>query len=213
MVHVISAHHFVGQEVVTIDNPLAMTPGPDNVLFVSTPDHNVHILNATSGEPMMPPFSTVDAAVSICYSKEGDYVAALEAKESRQSADFSYIRVYRHWAQQARGQPMRARIAARVTPSSAAAEPALEMIEVPINEHATAIGCCQRTGNLAVACGTQVTVHHFVMKTHDISRFKFCDLEELAQLELDFEVTELALCEELLVCTGADRLQLVQLKR
>ena len=60
----------------------------------------------------------------------GDYIATLEAKEARHSPDFSYIRVYRHWSQQERAQPMRARIAARVTPSSSGADPALEMIEV-----------------------------------------------------------------------------------
>ena len=43
MVHVISAHHFGGQQVVTIDQPLAITIGPDNILFVSTPDHNLHV--------------------------------------------------------------------------------------------------------------------------------------------------------------------------
>ena len=57
-------------------------------------------------------------------------MAALEAKEARDSPDFSYIRVYRHWAQRERAQPMRARIAARVTPSSSGSEPGLEMIEV-----------------------------------------------------------------------------------
>ena len=57
-------------------------------------------------------------------------MAALETKEARNSPDFSYIRVYRHWAQQERAQPMRARIAARVTPPSSGADPTLEMIEV-----------------------------------------------------------------------------------
>ncbi|XP_043236662.1 Hermansky-Pudlak syndrome 3 protein-like [Amphibalanus amphitrite] len=212
MVHVIDAHHFGGQQVVTIDHPLSITTGPDNILFVATADHSLHILDITTGEPVKPPFSTVDAAVSICYSQYGDYVAALEAKEARNSPDFSYIRVYRHWSQQERAQPMRARIAARVTPPSSGADPTLEMIEVPINEHATAIACCQRTGNLAVACGSLVTVHQFVLKAHDISKFQFGDLEEVVQLELPFEVTELALCEELLLCAGADRLQLLRLR-
>ena len=40
---------------------------------------------------------------------------------------------------------------------------------------------------------------------------RFCDLEEVVQLELEFEVTELALCEELLVCAGAEQLQVLQL--
>lgn len=79
----------------------------------------------------------------------GNYVATLETKISRQGRETVYTRVYANWDRR-NGfsndqQPMRARIAGRVTPSSSqTGGDALEMIELPVRfSSTTTIACCQ----------------------------------------------------------------------
>lgn len=94
----------------------------------------------------------------------GDYVATLETKFNRQNREINYVRVYVNWnsvatMQQSKMtnsgislgssecgmvQPMRARIAGRVTPTTNQSEVGcLEMIELPMKRNPTAIDCCQ----------------------------------------------------------------------
>lgn len=75
----------------------------------------------------------------------GNYVATLEVKQNRQGKECSYARVYANWdVPSAVQQPMRARIAGRVTPSSAqSGPPSLEMIELPLKKAPSVIACCQ----------------------------------------------------------------------
>lgn len=59
-----------------------------------------------------------------------------------------YARVYSQWDKQNTGGIVRARIAGRVTPSSAqlsagANSGSLEMIEIPLKQNPTALACCQ----------------------------------------------------------------------
>jgi hypothetical protein len=72
-------------------------------------------------------------------------VATLEAKQSREGKECSYIRVYANWdTPSVVQQPMRARIAGRVTPSSTQSGPAsLEMIELPLKMAPSVVACCQ----------------------------------------------------------------------
>lgn len=66
-------------------------------------------------------------------------------KQSRQGKEGSYVRVYANWDVPTMvQQPMRARIAGRVTPSSTQSGPAsLEMIELPLKMTPSVIACCQ----------------------------------------------------------------------
>jgi hypothetical protein len=75
----------------------------------------------------------------------GNYVATLEVKQSRQGKQCSYARIYANWdVRSVVQQPMRARIAGRVTPSSAQSVlPSLEMIELPLKRAPSIIACCQ----------------------------------------------------------------------
>lgn len=94
----------------------------------------------------------------------GDYVATLETKFNRQNADINFVRVYINWdsiatMQQSKMtssgvslsssecgmvQPMRARIAGRVTPTTNQSElGSLEMIEIPTRKNPDMISCCQ----------------------------------------------------------------------
>lgn len=94
----------------------------------------------------------------------GDYVATLESKFNRQNREINYVRVYVNWdsiatLQQSKMttsgasldssecgmvQPMRARIAGRVTPTTNQSEISnLEMIEIPVRQNPHNIECCQ----------------------------------------------------------------------
>lgn len=94
----------------------------------------------------------------------GDYVASLETKFNRQNKEINFVRVYINWdsvaaLQQSKMtssgvslgssecgmvQPMRARIAGRVTPTTNQSELGnLEMIEIPVKRNPNAIDCCQ----------------------------------------------------------------------
>jgi hypothetical protein len=75
----------------------------------------------------------------------GNYVATLEAKQGHQGKEFSYARIYANWdVTNTTQQPMRARIAGRVTPSSTQSGlPSLEMIELPLKRNPSIVACCQ----------------------------------------------------------------------
>jgi hypothetical protein len=67
----------------------------------------------------------------------------LEAKRNRQGKEASYARIYANWDVPSKLQPMRARIAGRVTPSSQSGANSLEMIELPVKRAPNVIACCQ----------------------------------------------------------------------
>jgi len=75
----------------------------------------------------------------------GNYVVTLEAKQGHQGKEYSYARIYANWdTTNTVQQPMRARIAGRVTPSSTqSGPPSLEMIELPLKRNPSIIACCQ----------------------------------------------------------------------
>lgn len=91
-------------------------------------------------------------------------MATLETKFNRQNKEINFVRVYINWdsvaaLQQSKMkssgatlgssecgmvQPMRARIAGRVTPTTNQSElGSLEMIEIPVKRNPNAIDCCQ----------------------------------------------------------------------
>lgn len=86
----------------------------------------------------------------------GNYVVTLEAKQGHQGKECSYARIYANWdTTNTVQQPMRARIAGRVTPSSTqSGPPSLEMIELPLKRNPSIIACCQVSKhiNLTVKC-------------------------------------------------------------
>lgn len=138
-------------------------------------------------------------------------MATLETKPARHGGDHRYVRVYLHWDQDNANQPMRARIAGRVTPSSQSGVANLEMVEIPLRKPAEFIACCQSTGNIAVACGISVTVFRFCHKTHDISKLRFIDFEELIELDMSFIVKEVAISEDLIGCVSESEAHVFQI--
>lgn len=141
---------------------------------------------------------------------KGNYVCTLETKPARHGGDHRYVRVYLNWDQDNTNQPMRARIAGRVTPSSQSGVANLEMVEIPLRKPAEYIACCQSTGNIAVSCGISVTIFRFCHKTHDISKLKFIDFEELIELDMSFIVKEVAISEDLIGCVSESEAHIFQ---
>lgn len=99
----------------------------------------------------------------------GDYVGTLESKFNHQNREQNFVRIYINWnsiatLQQSKMtssgvslgssecgmvQPMRARIAGRVTPTSNQSDlGSLEMIEIPVKRNPHFISCCPVSINL-----------------------------------------------------------------
>lgn len=163
----------------------------------------------------------------------GDFVATLETKFNRQNKDINFVRVYINWdsvaaLQQSKMtssgvslgssecgmvQPMRARIAGRVTPTTNQSElGSLEMIEIPVKRNPNYIECCQVSGNLFILSNRIINVYKFQVKTHDISRMRFIDFEEMGFcLEVAFFPQQMAVCENYVACMNRDSMHLFKL--
>lgn len=158
----------------------------------------------------------------VCFVSTGDYVATLETKFNRQNREINFARVYVNWdsvatLQQSKMtssgvslgssecgmvQPMRARIAGRVTPTTNQSElSSLEMIEIPTKRNPTTLDCCQISGNIVIVANKQLTIYGFQVKVHDISKLRFIDFEELPfYVELCFRPNQVAICENYIAC-------------
>lgn len=167
MVRVISVHHFAGQTVQTVEQPTATAIAPPDRLLLALSTHTVEVRNLNEkNADVLFTFPTVDEVTHMIHCLQGDYVATLETKYNRQNREMNYVRVYVNWdsvaaLQQSKMvrsgaslgasecgmvQPMRARIAGRVTPTTNQSELGnLEMIEIPVKRNPVAIDCCQVT--------------------------------------------------------------------
>lgn len=130
----------------------------------------------------------------------GNYVCALESKPARHGGDHTYVRVYLNWDSDVDNQPMKARIAGKVTPGSQSGLDALEMVEIPTKKPVQYVACCQTTGNIALAMGMSISVFKFFLKTHDMSKMKFVDFEEMIEIDTAFVLTEVAIAEDIIGC-------------
>ncbi|KAJ8917277.1 hypothetical protein NQ315_002294 [Exocentrus adspersus] len=233
MVRVISVHHFTGQNVQTVEQPTACTVAPPNRLLSALTSNCVEVRNLSNESDVMFSFPTVDEVVQIVHCLNGDYVATLETKFNRQNKETNFVRVYINWdsiatLQQSKMtssgvslgssecgmvQPMRARIAGRVTPTTNQSElGSLEMIEIPIKKNPNMIGCCQISGNLLILANKIVNVYAFQVRTHDISKLKFIDFKELPlSIELAFAPIQVEFCENYIACINKDSMHLFKI--
>lgn len=101
-------------------------------------------------------------------------------------------------------QPMRARIAGRVTPSSQSSSNSLEMIELPVKKTPDVITCCQVSGNILIGSHKTLVLYKFCVRTHDISKLKFIDFEESLTFEVSFCPSTISLCENLVSCLSKE---------
>uniref|UniRef100_A0AAR5Q491 CNH domain-containing protein n=1 Tax=Dendroctonus ponderosae TaxID=77166 RepID=A0AAR5Q491_DENPD len=230
MVRVISMHHFASQNVQTVEQPTACTVAPPDRLLLALTNNCIEVRNLQNDSEVQFFFPTVDEAVQIVHCLNGDYVASLETKYNRQNRDTNFVRVYINWdsvaaMQQSKMtsgnvslgasecgmvQPMRARIAGRVTPTTNQSElGSLEMIEVPVRRNPNCIACCQVSGNLAILSSRLVNIYKFQVRTHDISKLKFIDFDEMPiMMELSFAPFEIQMCENYVAAIGSDTMHL-----
>ncbi|KAJ8982040.1 hypothetical protein NQ317_001734 [Molorchus minor] len=152
MVRVISVHHFASQHIQTVEQPTACVVAPPNRLLLALLNNCVEVRDLGNESDVLFSFPTVDEVIQIVHCQNGDYVATLETKFNRQNKETNFVRVYINWdsiatLQQSKMtssgvslgssecgmvQPMRARIAGRVTPTTNQSElGSLEMIEIP----------------------------------------------------------------------------------
>nr|XP_023016560.1 uncharacterized protein LOC111505899 [Leptinotarsa decemlineata] len=228
MVRVISVHHFANQNIQVLEQPTACTIAPPNRLLSALLSNCVEVRDLSNESEVMFSFPTVDEVIQIVHCLNGDYVATLETKFNRQNKEINFVRIYINWdsvatLQQSKMtssgislgssecgmvQPMRARIAGRVTPTTNQSElGSLEMVEIPVKRNPKFIDCCQTSGNLLILSNTVINLYSFQIKTHDISKMRFIDFEELPLLiELSFSPFHIAFCENYIACMNKDTL-------
>ncbi|KAJ8939346.1 hypothetical protein NQ318_005707 [Aromia moschata] len=233
MVRVISVHHFASQHIQTVEQPTACTVAPPNRLLLALTSNCVEVRDLGNESDVLFTFPTVDEVVQIVHCLNGDYVATMETKFNRQNKETNFVRVYINWdsiatLQQSKMtssgvslgssecgmvQPMRARIAGRVTPTTNQSElGSLEMIEIPVKRNPNYIECCQVSGNLVILSNRIINVYKFQVKSHDISKLRFVDFEELPLLiEVPFAPMQIAICENYIACISEDCMHLFKI--
>ncbi|KZC15171.1 PREDICTED: uncharacterized protein LOC107193140 [Dufourea novaeangliae] len=190
MVRVITVHNFLGQNITQIEEPTASciaNASGHEMLLLALSTHCVEVWELTMSDiKLHTVFPTVDMINQMVHCSKGDYVVTLESKYARDAsinnqigkATNNFVRIYVNWAiVKDQSQPMRARIAGRVTPSLNRPLNSLEMIELPLSVQPTLIACCQSTGNLLVASGNSAILHEFKVETQQVSKMKFIDFE------------------------------------
>ncbi|CAG9861597.1 unnamed protein product [Phyllotreta striolata] len=234
MVRVISVHHFANQHIQVVEQPTACTVAPPNRLLSALMSNCVEVRDLSNDSEVLFSFPTVDEVVQIVHCLNGDYVATLETKFNRQNKEINFVRVYINWdsiatLQQSKMtnsgvslgssecgmvQPMRARIAGRVTPTTNQSElGSLEMIEVPVKRNPNCVECCQVSGNLLILSGKIINIHTFKIKSHDISKMRFIDFEEMPILiELSFNPYQVSFCENYIACMSKDAFHLFKIE-
>ncbi|KAB0791054.1 hypothetical protein PPYR_02854 [Photinus pyralis] len=230
MVRVITVHNFVNQHVQVVEQPTASTVAPPDRLLLALNSHCVEVRDLKCESNLLFTFPTVDQVRQLLHCLNGNYVATLESKVNRQNRQINYARVYVNWdsiatLQQSKMtssgasldssecgmvQPMRARIAGRVTPTTNQSELSnLEMIEIPAKGNPCNVACCQISGNLLVQAGKTLFVYGFQVKTHDISKLRFLDFEELPlHVELAFVPLKITLCENYIACLNRNNIHM-----
>ncbi|CAK9819454.1 BLOC-2 complex member HPS3 [Anthophora quadrimaculata] len=210
MVRVITVHNFLRQNITQIEEPTASciaNASGHEMLLLALPTHCVKVWELMmSNIKLHTVFPTVDMINQMVHCTKGDYVAALESKLSRDSSPNNhtgksinnFVRIYVNWAiVKDQSQPMRARIAGRVTPSLNRPLNTLEMIELPLSIQPTAIACCQSTGNLLVALGNSAILHEFKIETQQVSKMKYIDFEARPwSLGFSFNPTHMEIVED-----------------
>ncbi|XP_031844426.1 BLOC-2 complex member HPS3 [Nomia melanderi] len=190
MVRVITVHNFLGQNITQIEESTASciaNASGREMLLLALSTHCVEVWELTVSDiKLHTVFPTVDMISQMIHCAKGDYVVTLESKYARDTtinnqigkAANNFVRIYVNWAiVKDQSQPMRARIAGRVTPSLNRPLNSLEMIELPLSVQPTLIACCQSTGNLLVASGNSAIIHEFKIETQQVSKMKFIDFE------------------------------------
>ncbi|XP_054001968.1 uncharacterized protein LOC128888833 [Hylaeus anthracinus] len=225
MVRVITVHNFLGQNITQIEEPTASctaNASGHEMLLLALSTHCVEVWELMLSDiKLHTVFPTVDTINQMVHCAKGDYVVTLESKYGRDASvnnqvgkvTNNFVRIYVNWALvKDQNQPMRARIAGRVTPTLNRPLNSLEMIELPLSIQPTLIACCQSTGNLLVASGNSAILHEFKVETQQVSKMKFIDFEARPwSLGFSFSPTRMEIVEDFISVMDKSNLSVFRL--
>lgn len=68
------------------------------------------------------------------------------------------------------------------------------------------------SGNILIQSNRILTIYAFQIKTHDISKLKFVDFEELPMyIEISFAPVKITLCENYIACLSTDSIHMFKI--
>ena len=210
MVRVISAHHFKCQDVSSTAEPCCTATAGD-LLLLASPLHQVEVRDLVNTDQPHHTFPTVDRVVQMVHSNVGRYLATLESRDQETNC----VRIYLNWwSAEAASQPMRARIAGRVTPASTNQEAAfLEMIELSVGEgRVTSVAVCPATGNLVTVSGASLTIFKYSLVTNNQNKSKFVDFQECFNIQLSYSPSSVTLVEDTIACLDQYQVHVFKVK-
>ena len=208
MVRVISAHHFKSQDVSTVQEPSCSATAGD-LLLLASPLHQIEVRDLVNTDKESHTFPTVDLVKEMVHSPIGRYLATLETREE----DFTFVRIYLNWwSPEAASQPMRARIAGRVTPASTNEEIHLEMIELGLKQAVTSIDVCPSTGNLILVSGCTLMIHKYTLVSNTQSKSKFVDFQECFNIRLSYCPASVRIVEDTIACLDQFQVHVFKIK-
>ena len=216
MVRVISAHHFKSQDVSTCAEPCCSATAGDLLLLASSL-HQVEVrdLAAGAGGRQAPhhTFPTVDLVTRMVASRVGRYLATLETRTAGDQ-ELTFVRIYLNWwSPEAASQPMRARIAGRVTPASSQEDAVhLEMIELGLRDLVTDIDVCPSTGNLIVASGCSLLIFKYTLVNNAQNKSKFVDFQECFNVRLSYCPASVRMVEDTIACQDQFQVHVFKIK-
>ena len=212
MVKVISVHHFLSQDVLSISKPLASTLAGSDKLLMATENLQIEVRDLKKAAELSHSIPTMDQVSVIVHSPIGNYVATLEGQPGEKSAA---VRIYCNWYNP-KTEAVRPRIASRVTPSLRSDQPGLEnmldMIEFPHRDSPLQIAVCPSTGNFIVAAVNVLVIYKYSMKTQEMSKTKFIDFEDCIHIFHNFIPKEVSLIEDVIGCLSDTEVHVFKVK-
>ena len=114
-------------------------------------------------------FRTIDTVLQLAHSRHGDCILALERTPG---AQFSFARVYFKWRGSSVDKPVRVNLLSSLTPGAegegeagaAAPRIAAEIVELPSDDSASYLTCCQHSGRVAVVMGDTIRLFSLGVK-------------------------------------------------
>ena len=114
-------------------------------------------------------FRTIDTVQQLAYSGHGDCILTLERKPG---AQLSFARVYFKWRGSSVEKPVRVNLLSSLTPGAeaeaeagaAAHRIAAEIVELPSNDSAFYLACCQHSGRVAMVMGDTIRLFSLGVK-------------------------------------------------
>ena len=212
MVKVISVHHFLSQDVLSISKPLASAMAGSDKLLMATENLQIEVRDLKKAAELSHTIPTMDQVSVIVHSPIGNYVATLEGQPGEKSAA---VRIYCNWYNP-KTEAVRPRIASRVTPSLRSDQPGLEnmldMIEFPHRDSPLQIAVCPSTGNFIVAAVNVLVIYKYSMKTQEMSKTKFIDFEDCIHIFHNFIPKEVTLIEDVIGCLSDTEVHVFKVK-